>query len=190
MSKTKKIIFISVALFLLFGYTANLFLSKEALAILYKVINFVVMILVITYVLQKFQLPIFREKIAQKFSFFKGLEDQFKDLKEQNIIATKEITDQGKLFEHLKSKIHTWSQARELQWEERRAKLQKINEAHKKRINIQTQNIHQQRLIKEIFPRVINGTSQQLKQKFKQDQESKVFLKDIISYMHGSLHEQ
>jgi len=190
MSKIKKIIFISVVSFLIFGYIASLFLSRDALATLYTFINYIIMIIVLKYIFQKFQLPVFREKLAQKFSFFKSLEDKFKNLKEQNIIAEKEIKDQDKLFENLKAKINTWNKARELQREEKETKLQKISKAHKKRVNLQTQNIYQQKLIKEVFPRVINRTSEQLKQKFAKDQESETFLQDITSYMQKYIKKE
>jgi len=193
MSKTKNLIIItsiSIALFLLCGYIASLFLSKDVLAIIYKIINFIAVMLVIKYLFQTVQLPVIKEQLAQKFSFFRGLEEKFKNLKEQNIIAQKEINDQDKLFENLKTKISIWTRSRKLQWEEKQVEIQKINSTHQKRIEIQTQNIHQLKLIKEVFPRVINNTSQQLKQKFAKNQESKIFLKDIISYMQKNTKKE
>jgi len=194
MSKTKSniilIIAISIALFLLFGYIASLFLSKEALTKVYTLINFIAIAWLIKYLFQQFQLPVFREKLAEKFSFFKGLEDKFKNLKEENKIAQKEIIDQDHLFELLKTKINNWNQARKMQWEEEKLEIENIKKCHEKRIDIQTQNITQQKLIKEVFPRVIEGTYQQLKQKFSKEKESKNFLKDIVSYMEKSTKKE
>jgi hypothetical protein len=129
--------------------------SKEIISIIFKVINFAVIAWIIKYVFQNHILPGIKEKLAGKFAFFRRLEDKNKDLIIQNELLEKEIKDQDNLFELLKEKISTWNQEIKKQKETVLSEAQKINILHKKRVEIQTQNIHSQKLLSEIFPRVL-----------------------------------
>ena len=142
--------------------------------------------MLIKYLFKKFGLPEIKEKRSEKFNLFKNLRNQHKDLIDQNALATKEIRDQEKLFEMLSTKIQAWNNAREKQEEEIRNTLKQIKTNHKNRIDSQTENIYQQKIIGEVFPRVIEGTYKQLEQKFSKEQEAQAFLKGIINHMEKS----
>ncbi|MFC1842739.1 hypothetical protein ACFLYU_03725 [Candidatus Dependentiae bacterium] len=164
-------------------------MSKEAITILFRIINFVAIAWIIKYLFEKAGLPMIKEKLAEKLALFKGLEEKHKNLIDQNALVAKEIKDQDKLFEMLNKKINIWNQAREEQKTQNLLIIQAISEYHKKRIETQTQNLHQQKIISEVFPRVIKGTYRQLEQKFEKEQESESFLKDIISHMKNSTQQ-
>jgi hypothetical protein len=166
-----------------------MFASKEIVTIIFKIVNFVAIAWIIKYAFQKYIFPGIKEKLFAKFAFFRGLEEKNKNLIIQNELLEKEIKDQDKLFELLKEKIEAWNKETKKQRETTLLEAQKINSFHKKRVETQTQNIHSQKLLSEIFPRVIDGTFKQLEQKFRQEQEAEKFFRNIINYMQKNTQE-
>lgn len=166
-----------------------MFASKEIVAIIFKAINFAALVWIFKYAFQNYLLPGLKEKLAAKFALFKRLEDKNQDLALQVELVDKESKDQEKLFELLKEKIKTWDQEVKKQENKDMLDQQKINNSHKIRIEIQAQNIHSQKLLSEVFPRVIAGTFKQLEQKFKQEQEAEKFFRNIIDYMKTSTEQ-
>jgi len=160
-----------------------MFVSKEVISIIFRVINFFAFGFLIYYVFKKYQLITLKEKFAEKHALFDDLEKQQINLIEENEIVSNEIKDQDKLFEMLKNKINTWNNVREENEKTLQEKLEKIKEAYKKRVEKQTEHIHEQKLLKEVLPVVIEGTYKQLEDKFSKKDASETFLKDIVSYM-------
>ncbi|KKP28132.1 MAG: hypothetical protein UR12_C0025G0006 [candidate division TM6 bacterium GW2011_GWF2_30_66] len=160
--------------------------NKEIITIVFKLINFAAFIWLVKYVFKSNILPDLKEKLSAKFALFKRLEEKNKDLIFQNELLEKEIKDQDKLFELLKEKINTWDKELKKEKEINILEYKKIIASHKNRTEIQAQNMHNQKLISEIFPRVIAGTFKQLEQKFKQEQESEKFFRNIINYMQNN----
>lgn len=161
--------------------------NKEIVTIVFKLINFAAFIWLVIYVFKSNILPDLKEKLAAKFALFKRLEEKNKDLIFQNDFLEKEIKDQDKLFELLKEKINTWDKELKKEKEKNLLDYKKIIDSHQSRTEIQIQNMHNQKLISEIFPRVIAGTFKQLEQKFKQEQESEKFFRNIINYMQNNI---
>jgi len=157
--------------------------TKEIVFVLFRIINVVLIAWLVKYVFQKYILPELKIKIEEKLAYFRGLEDKYKNLVDQNSVVEKEIKDQDSLFEMLKNKIGLWKKAREEQKVIKEKELVEINSYLKQKTETQEQNIQQKKLIKEVFPRVIDGTYKQLEQKFAEKKESTKFLKDILGYM-------
>jgi len=162
-------------------------LSKTIVSIIFRLVNFIVFAGLVAYLFKKYALPQIKEKLAEKYAFFRDLENKRKNLINQNQIAKKEIKDQDNLFELLKKKLAGWNKSCDQKNKEKEKELDIIIQYHKKRLEIQTQNMQQQKLLKEVFPRVIAGTYKQLQEKFSKKQESEKFLKDIIEYMKKSV---
>ena len=160
--------------------------SKEIVSIIFRFLNFAAFIALIVYLFKNYALDQIKEKIAEKFALFKGLETQRKDLINQNQVAKKEIEDQDDLFALLQKKIKTWNNSCRQATKEKNEELASIKEYHKVRLEQQSANIKQQRLLKKVLPGVITNTYQQLEQKFSKKEESQKFLKDIIGYMKKS----
>jgi len=163
-----------------------MFASKQIIYALFRIINFVIIAWLVRYLFKKFGLPEIKEKRSEKLSFFKNLQKKYKDLVGQNSLATKEIKDQDELFEMLNTKIQTWNNERQNQENIIKNELEKVKSSHKERIEKQTENMHQKKIIREVFPRAIEETYKQLEKKFSKEQEAKTFLKSIISHMEKS----
>ncbi len=160
-----------------------MFISKEAISIIFRLVNFFILSGLIVYVFRKYLLTPIKEKLAEKWAFFRDLKNQHKNLVDQKGILDIEIKDQDKLFAILKQKINIWDKTCKQKHNEREQELAKIKELHAKKLTIQNENVHQQKLLKEVFPRVIQGTYSQLEKKFEDKKESQKFLGNIIDYM-------
>jgi len=162
-------------------------LSKEIVSTIFRFINFAVFAGLLVYLFKKYALPQVKEKLVEKYAFFKDLENQYKNLINQNEVAKNEIKDQDNLFEVLKKKITLWNKSCDKENKAREKELELIIQYHKDRLEKQTQNIQHQKLLEEVFPRVIAGTYKQLEEKFSKKQESEKFLNNIIGYMKKSV---
>jgi len=163
-----------------------MFISKEAVSILFRLINFFILSGLIVYVFRNYLLTPIKEKLADKWAFFRNLEDQHKNLVDQKNILDIEIKDQDKLFELLKDKIAIWKQACQRDKEARESQMARIKKNHINRVTIQNENLYQQTLLDKVAPSVIKGTYVQLEKTFEDKKKSQKFLGDIIEYMEKS----
>lgn len=162
-----------------------MYVSEEVISIIFRIINFVVLFGLFRYLFKKY-LPIIKRSFLDKLAFFDTLEKQRMDLIEQNKMLVKEMSDQNDLFKLLKEKIKIWDIACKQKKEVEEKEIVKAKDLAKKRNKKQTEQIHQQKLLQAVFPRVIAGTYKQLEEKFEKKEESQKFLKDIIGYMKKS----
>ena len=160
-----------------------MFISKEAVSILFRLINFFILSGLIVYVFRNYLLTPIKEKLADKWAFFRNLEDQHENLVDQKDILDIEMKDQDKLFELLKDKISLWKQACQRDEETRENQMARIKKNHIDRVTIQNENLYQQTLLDKVAPSAIKGTYDQLEKKFEDKQKSQKFLGDIIEYM-------
>lgn len=157
--------------------------SKFIIGLLFKIINFTLLAWLIKYVFQKHLLPGFKEKINKKTLELKALEEKKANLAYQSDLLEQEILKQDELFNNLKNKIELWNKQTMQQQEESSKQFTEISKEHEKRMEIQMQNLNTQKLLNEIFPRVISGTYRQMEQKFSQEQETQKFFRNIIGFM-------
>ena len=162
-----------------------MYVSKEAISVLFRIINFVIIFWVFRYLFKKY-LPAIKKSFFKKLAFFDNLEKQRLDLIEQNRMLVKEMQDQDNLFDLLKEKIKIWNMARHKKIDATEKEIEQLKELTKKRNKIQQENVHQKKLIKEIFPKAIAGTYKALEEKFEKKEESKKYLNNIIGYMKKS----
>ena len=141
---------------------------------------------IIIYLFKK-NLPTIKEKLAEKLAFLKDLQKQRKNLIDQNKIVEQEIKEQEDLFRLLQEKIKVWNKSNIEESKKKEKELEKIKFAHVKRLETQSENIQQRKLLQEVFPRVISETYQHLEEKFSKPEESKKFLKGIIKSMEENI---
>lgn len=164
--------------------------AKAFVSILFKIINFALLVWVLRYVFKKYVLTEIQERRKERFAFFAELEKKQSNLKIEESLINKEIVDQEKLFEVLKEKIKTWNAQVKGQEEKRKQEEEKFLALSKKRVIIKHQNMHSQKLLAEIFPRVISGTYNKLEQKFSDEQESEKFFRNIMEYLKSEAENQ
>lgn len=157
--------------------------SKETVSIIFRLVNFFILSGLAVYVFRKYLLTPIKAKLEEKYSLFRNLENQHKNLIDQKGILEIEMEDQDKLFEILKQKIGIWDKACKQEQEARKKEVDKIKKYHIKRVASQNETLKQQNLLEKTIPIAISQTYNQLEKRFEKKEESQTYLGSIIEYM-------
>lgn len=156
-------------------------LSSSFVAILFRLINFIALILFFRYIYKKNNVgQSIAEGIAQEEAAVKALEAQTHDLAQQRHALAQNIEQQKELGERLKKQIARWKEdvervrAQEAEaWAYQQQFIQKI-------VQRRSDCLAKYRAQQAALPEVVHAVTQTLENKFQDAQAGKQYIADII----------
>ena len=148
--------------------------------ILFKILNFILFVAIVTYYFRVKMVP----AIAQDIKKQKASHD---DLMRQDLMTTieyrslhEELEHQKELYVILEKKVTTWKQAVQLQRIQQIDALKRNEDTIQKHVNNQMNFIQESSLIKNIAPRLFSEVSQELHTYFQENKHGEQFNQTII----------
>lgn len=162
-------------------------LANSFLTIFFRIVNSAALLWLGCFLFKKYVKNKIEEKITQKETVFKGLEEQgyFLEGKAHNL-QTHSITQEKKIT-YLKQKISDWNTLIQIQ-EAKKEEENKLFRTHAlKRIEIQYHNRLARFKQLEIVPQVIATAQIKLQEEFSDSTRNYAFTQDIVRYLNQEI---
>jgi len=163
-------------------------LANQFLLVLFKLINFVLVIAILTYVVKKYVLPSFKDKVISYKAYFNKLVQQRNDdaVLYQQLI--KQTEQQAIEIEQLSQKLTQWQKAIE-QCRMVQDQQQELIRSHRiQKRALQQETIGFIKASTVILPEALHETAQKLQKEFMEDeQKGQEYINQLLVYMKKSI---
>ncbi len=158
---------------------------ENIVGIVFRVINFGVLIGLAVYFFKKHALPIIKQQIADKQAFIVSLHNQEQMLEQEKEEVTKRIIEDEQQWMHLKDTFDQWrttvSQVYAEHEKERQQRIRTLQDRAENRM----QQVTSMRLSVRVFPQALEQAGAELQKYYADAQQADQFIKRIIDHMRA-----
>jgi hypothetical protein len=163
-----------------------MFLSSYTVAIVFRIINFIVFGGVLVYLFKKYLFNSILSMMAQKNAEQKVLHEQADALQETVKELDIAIEREARECEELKKRVTEWRIRVEKELDEQYAYKEERAERIMHNMEKKAESLYQQNLERAALPRAIDQAREQLKKDFAENQASDQYIKKIVDDMKST----
>jgi len=160
-----------------------MFLDEASVAVLFRLINFSVLVFFIVYLCKKYLIDTVKKQIADKQQTMIDLRDQANTLVEDIRVVDKVMQQDTQLCQALKTRVVAWRTRDEYLAQESILKRQEQAKKLAEHVLIQTSYLQRRNAYERMLPQVIDQTREKLEQKFEDDALAQEFITQLITSM-------
>ncbi|OGB83056.1 hypothetical protein A3F66_04815 [candidate division TM6 bacterium RIFCSPHIGHO2_12_FULL_32_22] len=157
--------------------------SNSVIEIIFKIINFFIILFIIAYFFKKSSLPGIKLALQEKINYILSLRDKIKFNSSEIKKLDSDIEENKHEIQDLDDKLSSWSNSCILQKENEILSAQEIeNLINDKRV-FQQENFDKFIAKKTVIPKVIKESETELITIFKDEKRSKKYINDLLDFM-------
>jgi hypothetical protein len=155
----------------------------DAINIVFRFIDFFVIIGIGFYAMKKYILPTVKEMLRERGVFLYNLESDCKKLKLQARSIHENIQDQEREYQAMQVRFVTWQKKCDELVALKKAEQQQVDESMKSRFDIRSDYIKNDRIVKEQLPGILDISTQMLQKKYHGTDSQKQYIDELIHVM-------
>ena len=139
---------------------------EELLAIIFRLVNFGILIFLCVYAFRRYLLPMLKDQMRQEQEEQNNRQERHKEIRKQEKILTTFSDDQEKLCVLLQERVHRWQQVEDDLMHKRELEKEKRIVFLKERVVSQELEFARQQMLHAIIPKAIESAQDELQKKF------------------------
>ncbi|HRN78567.1 MAG TPA: hypothetical protein PLU71_04960 [Candidatus Dependentiae bacterium] len=163
-----------------------MFPSSYVIAIVFRIINFIVFGVVLVYLFKKYLLDSILQMMAQKDAEKKMLHEEADALQETVKELDSMIEREARECEELKRRVIEWRKRVEQELDEQRVSRQEQAEQIRQTMATKAQHLYQQNLERAALPSALEQAREQLHEKFSEKPAGVQYIKSVVDHMKST----
>lgn len=164
-----------------------MYLDKTVISIIFRIINFSLIIALFVYLFRTYVVTMIKEAIQRDDALEQERHRKKKSLEHEVKLLDKQMQEQAHLCDHLMKKVKQWDEIFK-ENEHSKAKEQKtIQEEIQKKMNVQVEQIEKRRVYKQVVPQALDKARNELEAKYKEKENGEHFLNYLMRFMEQNI---
>lgn len=166
-------------------------IHEELLAIIFRLVNFGILIFLCVYAFRRYLLPVLKDQMHQEQEEQSNIKERHKEIRKQKRILTTFSDDQEKLCVFLQEKVRQWRRVEDDLMRKRELEKDKRILFLKERVVSQELEFARQQMLHTIAPKAIESAQDELQKKFNTSDVQRVYEHAIIVQLSSNkMHKE